>query len=84
MHVQRVQRWIISALVLTTALHFVAGLLLLAVTLDKADAFWVLTIIATIVSALSIVGVRVLNKQSPLTAWLLFAALPFAVAFYFR
>lgn len=84
MHVQRVQRWIISALVLTTALHFVGGLLILAVTLGTADAFWVLTIIATIVSALSIVGVRILNELSVLTCWLLFAALPFVVAFYFR
>ena len=84
MHVQRVQRWIISALVLTTALHFVGGLLILAVTLGTADAFWVLTVIATIVSALSIIGVRVLNKQSVVTWWLLFAAVPFAVAWYFK
>lgn len=84
MHVQRVQRWIISALVLTTALHFVGGLLILAVTLDRPDAFWVLTVIATIVSALSIIGVRVLNKMSVATWWLVFAALPFAVSLYFR
>lgn len=84
MHVHRVQRWIISALVLTTALHFVAGLLILAVTLDTADAFWVLTVIATIVSALSIAGVRILNKTSVVTPWMLFAVLPFVVAFYFR
>lgn len=84
MNVQRVQRWIISALVLTTALHFVGGLLILAITLDRPDAFWVLTIIATIVSALSIIGVRVLNEMSVFTAWLLFAALPFVVALYFR
>lgn len=84
MHVQRVQRWIISALVLTTALHFVGGLLILAVTLDRADAFWVLTIIATIVSALSIVGVRVLNEMSVVTGWLVFAALPLLTGLYFR
>ena len=84
MHVQRVQRWIISALVLTTALHFVGGLLILAVTLDRADAFWVLTIIATIVSVLSIVGVRILNAMSVVTGWLLFAALPLVVGLYFR
>ena len=70
MHVVRVQRWVISALVLTTALHFVGGLLILAVTLDRPDAFWVLTIISTIVSALSIAGVRVLNELRVLTPWL--------------
>lgn len=84
MHVVRVQRWVISALVLTTALHFVGGLLILAVTLDRPDAFWVLTIISTIVSALSIAGVRVLNELRVLTPWLLVAVLPFAVALWFR
>lgn len=84
MHVVRVQRWVISALVLTTALHFVGGLLILAVTLDRPDAFWVLTIISTIVSALSIAGVRVLNELRVLTPWLLVAAVPFAVALWFR
>ena len=84
MHVVRVQRWVISALVLTTALHFVGGLLILAVTLDRPDAFWVLTIISTIVSALSIAVVRVLNELLVLTPWLLVAAVPFAVALWFR
>ncbi|MBE7323727.1 hypothetical protein IEQ44_03560 [Nocardioides sp. Y6] len=84
MHVVRVQRWIVSALVLTTALHFVGGLLILAVTLGRPDAFWVLTTISTIVSLLSIIGVRVLNELRVLTPWLLVAAIPFAVALYFR
>lgn len=84
MHVVRVQRWIISALVLTTALHFIGGLLILAVTLDRPDAFWVLTTISTIVAVLSILGVRVLNELKLLTPWLLVAVIPFAVALYFR
>lgn len=84
MHVSRVQRWVASALILTTALHFVGGLMILAITLDKADAFWVLTIISVIVSLLSIVGVRILNQLSVLTPWLLFAAVPVAIAFWFR
>lgn len=84
MHVVRVQRWIISALVLTTALHFIGGLLILAITLDRPDAFWVLTTISTIVAVLSILGVRVLNELKLLTPWLLVAVIPFAVALYFR
>lgn len=84
MHVSRVQRWVVSALVLTTALHFVGGLMILALTLGTADAFWVLTIISVVVSALSIIGVRVLNEVSVLTPWLLFAAVPIVIAFWFR
>lgn len=84
MHVVKVQRWIISALVLTTAVHFIGGLLILAVTLGRPDAFWVLTTISTIVAILSILGVRVLNQLKLATPWLLVAAIPFAVAFYFR
>ncbi|GGD16272.1 hypothetical protein [Nocardioides daphniae] len=84
MHVVKVQRWVITALVLTTALHFVAGLLILAVTLDRADAFWVLTVISMIVTALAIVGVRLLHQVSPLTVWLLVAVVPLAVSLYFR
>lgn len=84
MHVSRVQKWVASALILTTALHFVGGLMILAVTLDTADAFWVLTIISIVVSLLSIIGVRILNQASVLTPWLLFAAVPAVIAFWFR
>lgn len=84
MHVSRVQRWVASTLILTTALHFVGGLLILAVTLDTADAFWVLTIISVLVTVLSIIGVRVLNELRVLTPWLLVGVVPVLVAFYFR
>ena len=84
MHVARVQRLVISALILTTAFHFIGGLLILAVTLDTADAFWVLTIISVIVALLSIAGVRVINELRVLTPWLVIAAVPAIVAFVFR
>lgn len=84
MHVSRVQRWVVSALILTTAVHFVGGLMILALTLGTADAFWVLTIISIVVSLLSIVGVRVLNQVSVLTPWLLFATGPIVIALVFR
>lgn len=83
MHVSRVQRWVASALILTTAFHFVAGLMILAITKGTADAFWVLTIISTVVSLISIAGVRILNSASVLTPWLLFAAGPAVIAMVF-
>lgn len=84
MHVQKVQRYVISALILTTAFHFVGGLLILAVTLGTADAFWVLTIISTIVTILAILGTRLINELSLVTPWLLVAVIPPIIAFYFR
>ncbi len=77
------QKWIISALVLTTAAHFAAGLVILANTVDRPGAFPVLLVIATVVCVLAIVGVRVINQRSILTPWLLFAGIPVAVGFYF-
>ena len=84
MHVVKVQRYVVSALILTTALHFVGGLLILAVTLDRADAFWVLTIVSVLVSLLSIIGVRLINQARVLTPWLVVAVVPLVVALYFR
>ena len=83
MQVERVQKWIVSALVLTTAAHFAGGLVILANTVDRPGAFPVLLTIATVVCLLSIVGVRVINEQSVLTPWLLLAGIPVVVGFYF-
>ena len=83
MQVERVQKWVISALVLTTAGHFAAGLVILANTVDRPGAFPVLLTVATIVCLLAIVGVRVLNQMSILTPWLVCGAIPLAVGFYF-
>ena len=84
MHVQKVQRYVISALILTTALHFVGGLLILAVSLGTAGAFWVLTIISTLVTLLAIAGVRLINQLPVLTPWLLVGVVPPIISFYFR
>ena len=83
MQVEQVQKWVISALVLTTAGVFAAGLVILANTVDRPGAFPVLLTIATMVCLLAIVGVRVLHQLSILTPWLIFAAIPVAVGFYF-
>ncbi len=83
MQVERVQKWVISTLVLTTAGHFAAGLVILANSVDRPGAFPVLLTVASIVCLLAIVGVRVLNQISLLTPWLVFAAIPVAAGFYF-
>ncbi|WP_181310356.1 hypothetical protein [Nocardioides campestrisoli] len=83
MQVERVQKWIISALVLTTAAHFAGGLVLLALTVDNPGAFPVLITIATIVCLLAIVGTRVINQMSLLTPWLIAGFVPLALGLYF-
>lgn len=84
MQVERVQKWIISALVLTTAAHFAGGLVVLALTVDNPGAFPVLITIATIVCVLAIVGARVVNQLSLLTPWLLVALTPLALGLWFH
>lgn len=84
MHVERVQKWVMSALILTTAAHFAGGLVILALTVDNPGAFPVLITIATIMMVLAIAGTRVLNNLSVLTPWLVFASVPLVVGFWFR
>lgn len=81
MHVKQVQRWVITALVITTAIHFVGGLLLMAKHLGTPDAFWVLTIISAIVMAISIIGSLLLHGKKWLSPWLVFAVVPIVISF---
>ena len=84
MHIERVQHWIISALLLTTALHFAAGLVILAATADRPGAQPGLLIIAAFVGVVAMAGVRGVNRLSLLTPWLLLGLLPAAVGWYFQ
>ncbi|MFC6153588.1 hypothetical protein [Nocardioides yefusunii] len=81
MHVKQVQRWVITALVITTAIHFVGGLLLLIPYVGTDSAFWVLTVISAIVMAISIIGALLLHNKRWLSPWLLFAAVPVIISF---
>jgi hypothetical protein len=68
--VERVQRWVASALVLTVCSLFA--------TVDRAGARPGLLIISCVVGLMAMVGVRVINQRSVLTPWLLLAFLPAA------
>lgn len=81
MNVKQVQRWVITALVITTAIHFVGGLLLMARYLGTADAFWVLTIISAIVMTLSVIGSLILHQKKILSPWLLVGVIPLVISF---
>lgn len=83
MQVERVQRWVMSALLLTTATIFASGLSVLAGTVDRAGAEPGLLIIAGVVGLLAMAGVRLINEKSVLSPWLLLGLLPAAVGWYF-
>jgi hypothetical protein len=83
MHVERVQRWVLSSLLLTVATLFASGVAISAVTSDRADARSGLLVIAGVVGLVAMAGVRAINEKSIATPWLLAGLLPAAVGWYF-
>ncbi len=83
MQVERVQRWVMSALLLTVATIFASGMCVLAGTVDRAGAKPGLLVIAGVVGLMAMAGVRVINQKSVASPWLLLGLLPAAVGSYF-
>lgn len=83
MEIERVQKWVMSALMLTTAVIFAVGLSLLAGHNDRPGAKPGLLIIAAVVGILAVAAARVIHQKSVLTPLLLVGVLPAAVGWYF-
>lgn len=83
MQVERVQRWVMSTLLLTTATIFAGGLSVLAGSVDRTGATPGLLVIAAVVGLMALSGVRVINDRSVVSPWLLVGLLPAAVGWYF-
>jgi hypothetical protein len=79
MQVERVQRWVASALVLTVCTLFATGMAILSGTVDRSGARPGLLAISCVVGLMAMVGVRVINQRSVLTPWLLLGFVPAAV-----
>jgi len=77
--VERVQRWVASALVLTVATLFATGMAILSGTVDRAGARPGLLTISSVVGLMAMSGVRVINSRRELSPWLLVGLLPAAV-----
>ena len=78
------QTWVMSALLLTTALIFSGGLTALAASIDDRDSSrGGLLVIAAVVGVMGMAGVRALNDKSVLTPWLAAGLLPALVGWYF-
>jgi hypothetical protein len=83
--VERVQRWVISALLLTICTLFATGMAVLSGTVDRAGAKPGLLGISCVVGVLAMSGVRAINLKPILTPWLLLGLLPaLVVGSYFR
>ena len=76
-------KWVMSALMLTTAVIFATGLALLADHSGRAGSKPGLLIIAAVVGILAVAAARLIHQKSALTPLLLFGMLPAAVGWYF-
>jgi len=77
--VERVQRWVASALVLTVATLFATGMAILSGIVDRAGARPGLLIISGVVGLMAMAGMRAINVKRILTPWLLLGLLPAVV-----
>jgi hypothetical protein len=76
--VEQVQRWILSALLLTVCFIFATGMAVLAGIVDRAGAEPGLLMISGVVGLMAMVGMRAINLKPILTPWLLLGLLPAA------
>ena len=85
MSVGSVQRWVMSALAVTTIGHFAAGLVLAAIFLEdgRPGARVGLTVIAGVVGVLGVAAGFAIHQKSPLSPWLVLGLVPAAVGFFF-
>ena len=74
----RVQRWVVSVLVMTTILHLSAGLVIGSAYIDedRPDAIIVLNVLASAFGVLSIAAAFAIHKRSLVSPWLLLGILP--------
>ncbi|MBO0846888.1 MAG: transcriptional regulator [Nocardioides sp.] len=79
MEIERVQRWVASALVLTVATLFATGMAILSGIVDRAGARPGLLVISAVVGLMAMAGVRAINVKTILTPWLLLGLLPAVV-----
>lgn len=83
MDIVRVQRWVMSSLLIATMFLFAAGLALLGVTVENRGGSRIgLMVLSAIVGIGAVVGMRLINDKRWLTPWLLLGLVPpLAVAY---
>jgi hypothetical protein len=85
MSLSQVQKWVMSALVVTTILHLVVGLVAAAAVVgdDRLDAEIGLLLIAGAFGVLGIGAALAIHEKSLLSPWLLLGVIPAAIGSYF-
>lgn len=86
MEIVRVQRWVASALALTTAFVWAGGMVLgalLTIDQNRHGARIAILVLAAIVGVVAIVGVRIINQLSWKTPWMVAGLVPAAVGTFF-
>lgn len=81
----RVQRRVVSALILTTIFHLTVGFIIAAKTEiagDRVDAQVVLVVVGSLFWVCGVAAVRALNKKPLLTAWMLTGLVPLVVGIW--
>jgi hypothetical protein len=80
-----VQRWVMSALAVTTIGHFAAGVVLAAIFMDDAEqvARVGLVVIAGVVGVMGVAAGFLIHQKSALTPWLALGLLPLVVGLWF-
>ncbi len=78
MSITSVQRWVLTALVVTTVEHFALAFVLGAASIDDSRVAErvVLLALAAVVGVLGVVAALLLHERSPLTWWLPLGLLP--------
>jgi hypothetical protein len=78
MHLEPVQKWVLSVLAATTIAHMAGGLVIAAMFVedDRVDARIGLNVLAGAFGVLTVVVFRAIHRWKPLSPWLLLGVLP--------
>jgi len=80
--VERVQRWVMSALLVTVTFILAEGMALLSSVSVQAGARPGLLTMSLVIGVIGIAGVRVIHSKSLVTPWLFVGALPAVVGWF--
>lgn len=77
-NLERVQRWVLSLLAVTTMLHLSGGFVLaaLAVNPDRTVSRFVLVALAGVVGVASVMAGSAIHRRPLLSPWLVFGSIP--------
>lgn len=78
MHLEPVQKWVLSILAATTIVHLAAGLVIAAMYVDdgRTDAQIGLNVLAGAFGVIAVAVFRAIHQKKPVSAWLLLGLIP--------